>query len=78
MPGKTDHCLRISLDVLDYVLLQDVLRHAKRLALRIEIFLLQVVTIVTVQIADRADRLYKNLEFSGGLNHNLIVSICFG
>ena len=38
--------------MLDNVLLQDVVGHAKRLALWIEVFLLQVVTIVTVQVAD--------------------------
>lgn len=73
MPGKSDHFLRISLDVLDYVLFQNVVRHAKRLSFWIELSFLQVITIVTVQVANGADRLHKNLELSGSLSHLLNV-----
>jgi len=69
MPGKVDHRTGGSVDVLDNVLLQDVVGHAKRLALWIEVFLLQVVTIVTVQVADGANRFGKNLKFAGSFNH---------
>jgi hypothetical protein len=55
--------------VLDNVLLQDIVGHAKRLALRIEVFLLQVVTIVTVQVAERATGFYKYLKFARSLDH---------
>ncbi len=69
MPGKIDHRTRGSVDVLDNVLLQDGVGHAKRLALWIEVFLFQVVTIVTVQVADGANRFGKNLKFAGSFNH---------
>ena len=48
MPGKTYLRFGGSVDVLDNVLLQDVVGHAERLAIWIEVLLLQVVTIVTV------------------------------
>jgi hypothetical protein len=55
--------------MLDDVFLQNVVWHAERLALWIELFLLQVITIVTVQVADGADRLDKNLKFAGSFGH---------
>jgi len=48
MPGKVDHRTGGGGDVLDNVLLQDGVGHTKRLFLGIEVFLPQVVTIVTV------------------------------
>ena len=69
MPGKVDHRTGESVDVLDDVLLQDVVGHVKRFALWIEMFLLQVVTIVTAQVADGASRFYKNLKFTGCFDH---------
>jgi hypothetical protein len=69
MPGKVDHRTGGSVDVLDNVLLQDVVGHAKRLALWVEVLLLQVVTIVTVQVADGANRFGKNLKFAGSFDH---------
>ncbi len=75
MPGKVDHRTGGSVDVLDNVLLQDVVGHAKRLALWIEVFLLQVVTIVTVQVADGANRFGKNLKFTGSFDHCSIPNL---
>jgi hypothetical protein len=75
MPGKVNHRTGGSVDVLDNVLLQDRVGHAKRLALRIEVFLLQVVTIVTVQVADRANGLDKNLKFTRGFDHCSIPNL---
>ena len=69
MPGKVDHRTGGSVDVLDNVLLQDGVGHAKRLALWIEVFFLQVVTIVTVQVAEGANRFGKNLKFTGSFGH---------
>ena len=75
VPGKVDHRTWGSVDVLDNVLLQDVVRHAKRLALWIEVFLLQVVTIVTVQVADGTNRFGKNLKFAGRFDHCSIANL---
>ncbi len=75
MPGKVDHRTGGSSNVLDNVFLQDGVGHAKRLALWIEVFLLQVVTIVTVQVADGANRLGKNLKFAGSFNHCSIPNL---
>jgi len=69
MPGKTDDRFGGGFDVLDNDLLQDEVGHAKRLAFRIEVFLLQVITIFTVQVADGADGLYKNLKIAGSFEH---------
>jgi hypothetical protein len=55
--------------MLDNVFLQDGVGHAKGLAFWIEVFLLQVVTIVTVQVADGTNGLGKNLKFAGSFNH---------
>jgi hypothetical protein len=69
MPGKVDHRTGRGGNVLDNVFLEDGVGHAKRLAFWIEVFLLQVVTIVTVQVADGANGLGKNLKFAGSFNH---------
>jgi hypothetical protein len=55
--------------MLDNVFLQDVIGHAERLALWIEVFLFQVVTIVTAQVADGTNRFGKNLKFAGSFGH---------
>jgi len=73
MPGEPDHCLWGGVDVLDDVLLQGIVGHAERLALWIEVFLLQVVAVVAVQVADGADGFHENLEFAGGFDHCLIL-----
>jgi hypothetical protein len=75
MPGKVNHRTGGSIDVLDNVLLQERFGHAKRLALRIEVLLLQVVTIVTVQVADGATGFGKNLKFTGSFDHCSIPSL---
>ncbi len=67
MLGKPDHCLWGSVDMLDVVLLQDLVGHAKRLALGIEMFLLQVVAVVAVQVAEGANRFCKKPEICGKL-----------
>ncbi len=75
MPGKVDHRTGRGIDVLDDVFFQDRVGHAKRLAHRIEVFLLQVVTIVAVQVAGSAGRLGKNLEFAGSFGHRSILDL---
>jgi hypothetical protein len=55
--------------VLDNKLLQDIVGHAKRLALGIEVFLIQVVTVVTAQVAEGTSRFDKNLKFAGSFGH---------
>jgi len=64
MPGKPDHFLGKSFDMLDDVLFQNVVRHSKGLSLWIELIFFQVITIVTVQVANGSYRLYKNLKLS--------------
>jgi hypothetical protein len=75
VPGKPDFSFWGGIDMLDNVLLQDVVGHAKRLALWIEMFLVQVVTVVAVQVADGANRFGKNLKFVGSLDHFLILRL---
>jgi hypothetical protein len=43
--------------------------HAKQLALRVEVFLLQIVAIATVQVADGANRFDENLKFAGSFSN---------
>ena len=69
MPGEADYRTGGSVDVLDNVLLQNVVGHAKRLALWIEIPLLHIVTIATVQVADGANRLDKDLKVARSFGH---------
>jgi hypothetical protein len=61
--------------MLDNVFLQEGVGHAKRLAFRIDFFLFQIVAIVTVQIANGANGLCKNLKFSGSFNHCVIPNL---
>jgi len=78
MPGKIDHRTGGSVDVLDNVLLQDGVGHAKGLALWIEVLLLQIVTIVTVQVTDGTTRFCKNLKFAGSFDHGSIPNLRVG
>ena len=55
--------------MLDDVLLEDVVGHAERLALRVEMLLLQVVAVVAIQIADGADGFGKHLKFARSSDH---------
>jgi hypothetical protein len=75
MPGKVDHQTGGCGNMLDNVFLQDGVRHAKQLVFWIEILFLQVVTIVTVQVADRANGLGKNLKFAGRFDHGPIPNL---
>ena len=72
MPGKADHRTRGSADVLDDVRLKDIFGHAKRLTFRVEVFLLKVVAIVTIQVTERTGRFCKYLKFAGSFDHDLI------
>ena len=56
--------------MLDDILLQDVVGHAKRLVLWIEMFLIQVVTVVTPQVAEGTSRFDKNLKLAGSFGHS--------
>jgi hypothetical protein len=75
MPGKVDYWTGGCGNMLDNVFLQDGVRHAKQLVFWIEILFLQVVTIVTVQVADRANGLGKNLKFAGSFDHGPIPNL---
>jgi hypothetical protein len=75
MPGKINHRIEGSINVLDDVFLEERFGHLRRLTLRVKKRCLQVVTIVTVQVADRATRLGKNLKFTRGLAHCSIPDV---
>jgi hypothetical protein len=72
VPGKVDHRTGGGVDVLDHILLQEIVGHAKRLTLWIEMFLSQVVTIVTAQIAYGANRFGEYLKFARSFGHHSI------
>jgi hypothetical protein len=55
--------------VLDDILFQDVVGHAERLALGREMFLIQIVTVVTAQVAEGTSRFDKNLKLAGSFGH---------
>src|SRR5581483_3555527 len=65
VPGKAHDLARRRLDVLLDVLFERLVVEAEIGALRIEIFFLQVVAIVAVEVADRPDRLHHDLKFAG-------------
>src|SRR5262249_38532521 len=64
VPKEVNYRLRGDLDLLDDVLLQQVVGHAKRFGLWVEQLLLQVVTIVAVQVTDRSHWFGKDLKFT--------------
>jgi hypothetical protein len=72
VPGKTDHWIRGGLNVLNDVLFQDIIRHAKGLLIRVEALFFQVVTVVTIEVTDGANRFSKNLIRAGGFDHGAI------
>ena len=74
VPGKPDHWGGGSIDVLSNVLLKDIVGHAEGLTLSIEVFFLQIITIVTLEVADGAGWLGKNLEFAGCFDHRTTFS----
>ena len=61
--------------MLDNVFLQDGVGHAKRIIFWIEVFLLQVVAIVTVQVANGSNGLDENLKFAGSFDHWVIPNL---
>jgi len=69
VPREVDHRTGGSLDVLDNILLQDVVGHAKRLVLWIKVFFIQVVTVVTPEVTERTSRFDKNLKLAGSFGH---------
>jgi hypothetical protein len=69
VPGKADGWIGASINVLDNVLFQDVVWHPKRFALWIQVHLFQIVTVVTVQIADRANWFGKDLKLPRSSGH---------
>jgi hypothetical protein len=69
MPGKADDRIGARVYVLDNVRFQDVIRHTKRLVLWVEVYLVQVVTVVTVQVADGANWFGKHLKLPGSFGH---------
>jgi hypothetical protein len=72
MPKKHDHGTGESVVVLNDIGLQNVIGHLKRLVCRIKLVLLQVVTIMAIQVTNGASRLGKNLKFTGSFNHGPI------
>jgi len=69
MPRKPDHVFWGSVNMLNNIFLQNFIGHSKQFALWIELFLVQIVAVVTVQVTDGSDRFSKNLKFAGSLNH---------
>ena len=73
MPCEADQRIRRSFDVLDNIFLQQIVGHTERLALGIEEFFLQVVTVVAVQVADSADRFRHHLKLAGSFGRCYII-----
>jgi hypothetical protein len=69
VPGEADHGARGCINMLDYILFKDLVRHTGRLTISIEAFLLQIIAVAAVEVADSTNRLRKNLEFSRCLCH---------
>ena len=69
VPREVDHRTGGSLDVLDNILLQDVVGHAKRLVLWIKVFFIQVVTVVTPQVTEGTSWFDKNLKLARSFGH---------
>src|SRR5215471_12170248 len=65
MPGEAHGFLGRCLNVLGDVALQGFVIQAKICAFGIEVFFLQVITVVAIEITDRSDRLDHNLKFTG-------------
>ena len=64
VPGEAHDLFRSRLDVLDDVALQRFVAQPEIRAFRVELFFLEVVAVVAVQIADCSDRFYHDLEFT--------------
>jgi hypothetical protein len=66
VPGKIDRRTGKGFDVLDNIFFQHGIGHAKSLLGGIEVLLLQVVTIVTTQVAEGTNRFGEDLKFTRG------------
>src|SRR6202008_1532183 len=64
MPGEAHDFLGRCLNVLNNVALEGLVIQAKVCAFGVEIFFLQVIAVVTIEIANRSDRLDHNLKFT--------------
>jgi hypothetical protein len=73
VPKEIDYCFRGDLNLLDNILLQQVVGHTKRPGLWIEQLLLQVVTIVAVQVTYCPYRFGKDLKFTRGLDCHSVL-----
>ena len=69
VPGEADNRAGGGIYVLDDVALEDIIRHAKSLALPVKFFFLQIVTVTAPEVAGRAGRLDKNLKFTARFGH---------
>jgi len=76
MPGEMYDLFIKSLDMLGNVRFEDLIGHAKGVTLSIEIFLVQVVTVATGEVAGWPGGLGENLEFTGNLH--LWSPLCAG
>src|SRR5262245_52590518 len=64
MPGEADDILRRGLNMLDNITLQCLVVQTEISSLGIEFFLFEVIAVMTVEVADRTDRLYHDLKFA--------------
>jgi hypothetical protein len=69
MPGEVNLRLAGGVDVLDDIFLQQVVRHAEGFAVGIQPLLVEVVTVLAVQVADGTGRLHKDLELTRDSGH---------
>ena len=60
--------------MLEDVFFQDGVGHAERLGLRIEVFLLQVITVSAVQVAEGTGGFDKDLKFTGSFGHHKVLT----
>jgi len=69
VPGKTYHRSVGGFDMPDNVLLKDIVRHTKGLAVTEEVFLLQIITVAAPEVTDGTGGFGKNLKFAGCFSH---------
>ena len=69
VPGKVDGRTGKTFDVLDNIFFQHGIGHTKRLLHGIEESFLQVITIMTAQVADGTTGFGEDLEFAGSFGH---------
>ena len=73
VPGKPYFIFGAGVDMLADIFFEDIFLHAERRGTRIEILLFQVIAVVAVEVADRADRFGKYLKIAGCFNHVYIA-----